>query len=92
MDELPPTFPPSAAGCHAWWPTYERTVLITVEGYCICGGPYYFYLKRVVKGNTAEAQSREKLQPQQIKVYPVIAVPQKTRLAFRKSLTVLRRA
>lgn len=84
--------PPSAAGCHAWWPTYERTVLITVEGYCICGGPYYFYLKRVVKGNTAEAQSREKLQPQQIKVYPVIAVPQKTRLAFRKSLTVLRRA
>lgn len=84
--------PPSAAGCHAWWPTYERTVLITVEGYCICGGPYYFYLKRVVKGNTAEAQSREKLQPQQIKVIPVIAVVGMWWLAFWKSLTVLRRA
>ena len=30
-------------------PFGERTVLITVEGYCICGGPYYFYPKRVTK-------------------------------------------
>ena len=30
-------------------PFDERTVLITVEGYCICGGPYYFYPERVIK-------------------------------------------